>query len=290
MAAGDDRHRRARHRRHAGPAAGQARRRAALPGRGPAARHRGLQLPARRRRRDEHRRRLRDLVLGARLRRLRDGAGPGDAARACRGSRAPRCCSPTSQWLDGTPVVESPRQILQRQLDRLAEHGWTALWSAPNSSSSSSTRRYESAWSKRYTDLTPSNQYNVDYSILGTSRVEPLLRAIRLGMRDAGMQVESAKGECNLGQHEIAFKYADALTTCDNHVDLQERREGDRGPARLVADVHGEVQRARGQLLPHPPVAAHRGRRAGLRRRPDRAASRRSSSTSSPGSSPRCAS
>ena len=54
--------------------------------------------------------------------------------------------------------------------------------------------------------------------MLGTSRVEPVLRAIRLGMRDAGMQVESAKGECNLGQQEIAFKYTDALTTCDNHV------------------------------------------------------------------------
>jgi glutamine synthetase len=32
------------------------------------------------------------------------------------------------------------------------------------------------------------------------------------------MQVESAKGECNPGQHEIAFRYTDALTTCDNHV------------------------------------------------------------------------
>jgi glutamine synthetase len=37
-------------------------------------------------------------------------------------------------------------------------------------------------------------------------------------MRDSGLQVESAKGECNPGQHEIAFKYTDALTTCDNHV------------------------------------------------------------------------
>ena len=64
----------------------------------------------------------------------------------------------------------------------------------------------------------PSNQYNIDYSILGTSRVEPMLRDIRLGMKGAGLQVESAKGECNPGQHEIAFKYTDALTTCDNHV------------------------------------------------------------------------
>jgi glutamine synthetase len=52
---------------------------------------------------------------------------------------------------------------------------------------------------------------------MGTARVEPVLRAIRNGMAGAGMVVESAKGECNLGQHEIAFRYADALTTCDNH-------------------------------------------------------------------------
>jgi glutamine synthetase len=77
---------------------------------------------------------------------------------------------------------------------------------------------YEAAWARQYTDLSPSNQYNIDYSILGTSRVEPMLRAIRLGMKGAGLQVESAKGECNPGQHEIAFKYTDALTTCDNHV------------------------------------------------------------------------
>ena len=36
-------------------------------------------------------------------------------------------------------------------------------------------------------------------------------------MAGAGLYVESAKGECNLGQHEIAFRYAEALTTCDNH-------------------------------------------------------------------------
>ena len=36
-------------------------------------------------------------------------------------------------------------------------------------------------------------------------------------MAGAGLYVESSKGECNLGQHEIAFRYADAVTTCDNH-------------------------------------------------------------------------
>ncbi len=121
------------------------------------------------------------------------------------------------RWLDGTPVLQSPRQILQRQLDRLAERGWTAFVGTELEFILFDDT-YEAAWNSRYHGLTPSNQYNVDYSILGTSRVEPLLRAIRLGMRDAGLQVESAKGECNLGQHEIAFKYTDALATCDNHV------------------------------------------------------------------------
>jgi glutamine synthetase len=121
------------------------------------------------------------------------------------------------QWLDGREVMESPRQILRRQLDRLAERGWIA-YVGTELEFILFDETYESAWAKGYSGLTPANQYNVDYSILGTSRVEPVLRDIRLAMRDAGMQVESAKGECNFGQHEIAFKYTDALTTCDNHV------------------------------------------------------------------------
>lgn len=36
-------------------------------------------------------------------------------------------------------------------------------------------------------------------------------------MAGAGLTVESAKGECNPGQHEIAFRYAEALRTCDQH-------------------------------------------------------------------------
>jgi len=120
-------------------------------------------------------------------------------------------------WLDHQPVLQSPRQVLKRQLDRLAERGWQAFVGTELEFIVFEDS-FEQAWDKGYQNLTPANRYNVDYSILGTSRVEGLLRAIRLGMRDAGMQVESAKGECNPGQHEIAFLYADALRTCDNHV------------------------------------------------------------------------
>ena len=44
-------------------------------------------------------------------------------------------------------------------------------------------------------------------------------------------------------------------------LDLQDRRQGDRRPGRDGADVHGEVRRAGGQLLPHPHLAARQRRR-----------------------------
>src|SRR5262249_22663314 len=102
-------------------------------------------------------------------------------------------------WLDGAPVTASPRQILQRQVQRLAERGLKA-YAGTELEFIVYRDSYEEAAGKDYRDLVPANQYNVDYSIIGGSRVEPLLRKIRNGMAGAGMYVESAKGECNLGQ------------------------------------------------------------------------------------------
>ncbi|MEO7196895.1 MAG: glutamine synthetase family protein [Solirubrobacterales bacterium] len=120
------------------------------------------------------------------------------------------------QWSDGKEVTASPRQILRRQLARLAERGLIAnagtelefiVFKTP----------YEEAWRSGYRNLDPANLYNVDYSLLGTSRVEPLIRRIRNDMAAAGLTVEDSKGECNLGQHEINFRYGEALGTADEH-------------------------------------------------------------------------
>jgi glutamine synthetase len=121
------------------------------------------------------------------------------------------------QWLDHTDVVASPRQVLRKQIAALEKAGMVAMCGTELEFVVYKDT-YEEAWNKAYRDLTPVNQYNVDYSILGGSRIEPLLRRIRLAMAGAGMTVESVKGECNFGQHEIAFKYSDALSNCDNHV------------------------------------------------------------------------
>ncbi|HEY0932760.1 MAG TPA: glutamine synthetase family protein [Trebonia sp.] len=116
----------------------------------------------------------------------------------------------------GGPVAVSPRQVLRAQLGRAAERGWTAL-AGTELEFVVFEGGYEQAWDSGYRSLVPANRYNADYSVLGTGRVEPLLRDIRNSMAGAGLYVESAKGECNLGQHEITFRYDDALTTADQH-------------------------------------------------------------------------
>ncbi|MET8636809.1 glutamine synthetase family protein [Streptomyces sp. NPDC004096] len=119
-------------------------------------------------------------------------------------------------WNDGSPVVAAPRQILRRQTERLAALGLTAQVGTELEFIVFKDT-YEQAWDANYRGLTPANQYNIDYSVLGTGRIEPLLRRVRNEMAGAGLTVESAKGECNPGQHEIAFRYDEALVTCDQH-------------------------------------------------------------------------
>ena len=133
---------------------------------------------------------------------------------------------------DGVGVDVSPRAILKKQIDRLAEKGLvpfvgTELEFIVFDDS------FRAAWGKGYKDLTPASDYNIDYALLASTRMEPLLRDIRLGMEGAGMYCEGVKGECNFGQQEIAFRYTEALATCDNHSIYK-------NGAKEIADAHGK--------------------------------------------------
>src|SRR4051794_37228125 len=138
-------------------------------------------------------------------------------------------------WLDHehSAVTQAPRQILKAQTARAKSHGLVA-YAGTELEFIIFNDTYEAAWDKRYRDLTPGNQYNVDYSLIGTSRVEPLLRDIRNHMFAAGLTVESAKGECNLGQHEIAFKYDEVVRTADQHSVYKTA-------AKEIASLHGKA-------------------------------------------------
>ncbi|NIR30614.1 MAG: glutamine synthetase [Gammaproteobacteria bacterium] len=120
------------------------------------------------------------------------------------------------EWEDGTPVVVSPRQVLRRQIERLGGRDLVAM-AGTELEFIVFQDTYEEAWERGYRDLIPATRYNVDYSLLDTSGLEPLMRAIRNGMRGAAFKVENSKGECNRGQHEINFLYQPALETADLH-------------------------------------------------------------------------
>ena len=107
--------------------------------------------------------------------------------------------------------------MLRRQLERVAERGWMA-YAGSELEFILFDETYETARGKGWRDLRPANAYNVDYSILGTTMVEPVVGAIRRGMAGAGMLVEDSKGECNFGQHEVNFRYQEALRMADDHV------------------------------------------------------------------------
>src|SRR5437867_1543821 len=120
-------------------------------------------------------------------------------------------------WEDGSPVVASPRQVLKQQVDRVRAAGYEPMFGS-ELEFYLLKESYADAHAKHYRDLTPSVPYILDYHVLATSYDEPLIRQIRNGMQAAGIQVESSKGEAWAGQHEINFRYADALTMADNHV------------------------------------------------------------------------
>src|SRR6185312_6622570 len=117
----------------------------------------------------------------------------------------------------GSPVAASPRQVLAAQVERARAAGFEPMVGS-ELEFYLLKESYAEAHAKHYRDLTPSVPYILDYHVLATTYDEPLIRKIRNGMGGAGMVVESSKGEAWPGQHEINFRYADALTTADNHV------------------------------------------------------------------------
>jgi glutamine synthetase len=119
-------------------------------------------------------------------------------------------------WHDGEPVEPSPRQVLKRQVERARAVGFEPMFGS-ELEFYLFKETYAEAHAKRYLDLTPSVPYILDYHVLATTYDEPLIRQIRNGMHAAGIPVEYSKGEAWPGQHEINFRYADAVTMADRH-------------------------------------------------------------------------
>jgi glutamine synthetase len=117
---------------------------------------------------------------------------------------------------DGSPVEPSPRQILIAVYEKAREMGFMPF-AASELEFYLYKESYAEAWEKGFNDLTPTIPYILDYHILATTMDEQYLGAIRRGMQGAGIPVEFSKGEAWYGQHEVNFRYADAVTAADRH-------------------------------------------------------------------------
>jgi glutamine synthetase len=110
---------------------------------------------------------------------------------------------------DGTPFAGDPRTVLKRQIARAADAGFTMMAGMeaefflfrPSDEGRPTTQTHDVGG---YFDLAP-----VD---LG----EDARRAIVDLLQRLGFEIEAAHHEVAHGQHEIDFRYADALTTADN--------------------------------------------------------------------------
>jgi glutamine synthetase len=133
-------------------------------------------------------------------------------------------------WLEKTALVladvqdhhhhdlpHSPRGILRKQIARLKERGYLAYF-ASELEFYLFEESYDSARSKKWSELQTASPYIGDYVIGITTKEEPYMRAIRNGLSGAGIPVENSKGEWGPGQEEINVRYAEALDMADNHV------------------------------------------------------------------------
>ena len=132
-------------------------------------------------------------------------------------------------WLEGTAMVlcdvldhhgnevtHSPRAVLKRQLNRLADLGMSAMM-ATELEFFLFAKSFDEIRADGFQNLQPISAYNEDYHILQTTKEEHIMRPIRNHLRAAGVPVEGSKGEAEAGQEELNIKYGAPMDCADNH-------------------------------------------------------------------------
>ena len=133
-------------------------------------------------------------------------------------------------WLPGTAMVmcdvlehhtrhevpHAPRTILKTQVARARAMGFEPMM-ATELEFFLFEQSFDQLKDGGYRDLQTLGRHNVDYSIMGTTKEEEVMRAIRNGLYGAGIPVENSKGEAEVGQEELNIRYSDALDTADMH-------------------------------------------------------------------------
>ncbi|MEU2774634.1 glutamine synthetase family protein [Streptomyces sp. NPDC007162] len=105
---------------------------------------------------------------------------------------------------DGAPIEVAPRQMLHRQVERLAELGYDV----------------QVGWESEfvlYNGDRPAVERNIDYDLDLPPRLGDLLTHLEDALPDAGVELEAFKGEGAAGQIEATFPKGGVMEACDNY-------------------------------------------------------------------------
>lgn len=110
---------------------------------------------------------------------------------------------------DGAPFMGDPRQILQHQLQQMEEMGYSQM----NTGAEAEFFLFDQD-AKGNPML--SSHDSVGYFDRSPDHSERVRREMVTTLVDMGMEIEAAHHEVAAGQHEIDFRYGDALRTADH--------------------------------------------------------------------------
>jgi glutamine synthetase len=126
---------------------------------------------------------------------------------------------------DGVPFAGCPRRVLKGAIGRAADLGYT-LMAGPE------PEFFLFARDEHGRPTAKTNDQAGYFDLAPIDRGEEARRDMVLALQKMGFAVEAAHHEVAPGQHEIDFRYADALTTADNIVTF-------RSVVRTIALSHG---------------------------------------------------
>ena len=133
---------------------------------------------------------------------------------------------------DGEPFAGDPRYILKKQIDRAEMMGYE-YFVGPELEFF--------LFQKDNGKLTPLPHDSAGYFDQTTDKAARIRKEITLALNDFGLDVEALHHEVAEGQHEIDFKYADALTTADAAMTMK-------FTIKAIAERHG----LHGTFMPKP--------------------------------------
>ncbi|WP_331726407.1 glutamine synthetase family protein [Streptomyces sp. NBC_00470] len=121
---------------------------------------------------------------------------------------------------EGDHLDVDPHTILTRQIDRLAQLGYSIKVGLETEFVLYHGTR-EQMRRSHYRAPRPVFERNLDYSTDAPPRVQTYLDGLQHALTECGQPVEAIKLEGAPGQVEVTFPYGDALRACRNHIRFQ---------------------------------------------------------------------